>query len=70
MIRPFLGVIGVLTALVPERIAGVFERVAGPLAYENPASVEWNEHLTDGVRAIGAVYVPLALSERRRRNGS
>ncbi|ELZ49617.1 hypothetical protein C464_04046 [Halorubrum coriense DSM 10284] len=66
MRRPLLGAIGVLTALVPERLAGAFEG----LAVEDPASVAWNERLTDGVRAIGVVYVPLALWERRQRNGT
>lgn len=127
MIQQFLGTLGVLTALVPDRIVDVFERVAvenpgentvhswfgsliraegvvitlaalrdgrlyawlmnvtgifgavlvftpelyeqiaGPLVYEDPESVEWNEHLTDGIRVIGAVYVLLALLDRRRR---
>lgn len=130
MIRQFLGALGVLTALVPDRIVDVFEaivvenpgentvhswfglliraegvvitlaalrdgrlyawlmnltgifggvllfvprlyeRIAGPLVYENPESVEWNDDLADGVRVIGAVYVLLALLDRRRRNRS
>ena len=130
MLRQFLGALGVLTTLVPDRIVDVFEaiavenpdqntvhswfgpliraegvvitlaalrggrlyawlmnvtgifgavlfffprlyeQIAGPLVYEDPESVEWNEHLTDGVRMIGAVYVLLALLDRRRRNGS
>ena len=129
MLRQFLGALGVLTALVPDRIVDVFEAIAvenpeentvhswfdpliraegvvitlaalrdgrlyawlmnitgivgavlffiprlyeqmaGPLVYEDPESVEWNEHLTDGVRVIGAMYVLLALLDRRRRNG-
>jgi len=129
MIRQFLGALGILTALVPDRIVDVFEAIAvenpeentvhswfgpliraegvvitlaalrdgrlyawllnvtgifgavlffiprlykqmaGPLVYEDPASVEWNEHLTDGIRVIGVVYVLLALFDRRRRNG-
>ncbi|MDB2239496.1 hypothetical protein [Halorubrum ezzemoulense] len=128
MLRQFLGALGVLTALIPDRIVDVFEaiavenpeentvhswfsplirvegvvitlaalrdgrlyawlmnvtgifgavllfvprlyeQIAGVLVYENPESVEWNEHLTDGVRVIGAVYVLLALLDRRRRN--
>ncbi|KKF40132.1 hypothetical protein FK85_22955 [Halorubrum saccharovorum] len=130
MLRQFLGALGVLTALVPDRIVDVFEviavenpgentvhswfsplirveglvitlaalrdgrlyawlmnltgivgavlffiprlyeQIAGPLVYEDPESVEWNEHLTDGVRLIGAVYVLLAFLDRRRRNGA
>ncbi|WP_435100645.1 hypothetical protein [Halorubrum sp. N11] len=130
MLRQFLGVLGVLTTLVPDRIVDVFEaiavenpeentvhswfssliraegivitlaafrggrlyawllnvtgifgavllfiprlyeRIAGPLVYEDPESVEWNEHLTDGVRVIGAVYVLIALLHWRRRNES
>jgi len=129
MIRQFLGALGILTALVPDRIVDVFEAIAvenpeentvhswfgpliraegvvitlaalrdgrlyawlmnitgivgavlffiprlyeqmaGPLVYEDPESVEWNEHLTDGIRVIGAVSVLLALLDRRRRNG-
>ena len=130
MIRQFLGALGILTALVPDRIVDVFEaiavenpeentvhswfgpliraegvvitlaalrdgrlyawllnitgivgavllfiprlyeQIAGALVYEDPESVEWNEHLTDGVRVIGAVYVLLALLIRRRRKGT
>jgi hypothetical protein len=60
------GIFGGVLLFVPE----LYEQIAGPLVYENPESVEWNEHLTDGVRVIGAVYVLLALLDRRRRNGS
>ena len=130
MLRQFLGALGVLTMLVPDRIVDIFEAIAvenpeentvnswfgpliraegvvitlaairggrlyawllnvtgifgavlfflprlyegiaRPLVYEDPESVEWNEHLTDGVRVIGAVYVFLALWDRRRRNRS
>ena len=130
MLRQFLGVLGVLTTLVPDRIVDVFEaiavenpeentvhswfnpliraegvvitlavlrggrlyawllnvtgifgavlfllprlyeQIAGPLVYEDPESVEWNEHLNGGVRVIGAVYVLIALLDRRRRNES
>ncbi|WP_435100654.1 hypothetical protein [Halorubrum sp. N11] len=130
MLRQFLGVLGVLTTLVPDRIVDVFEaiavenpeentvhswfspliraegivitlaalrggrhyawlmnvtgifgavllfiprlyeHIAGPLVYEDSDSVEWNEHLTDGVRVIGAVYVLIALLYRRRRHES
>ena len=130
MLRQFLGALGILTALVPDRIVNVFEAIAvenpeentvhswfgtlirvegvvitlaalrdgrlyawlmnvtrivravllfvprlyeqmaGPLVYEDPESVEWNDHLTDGVRVIGAVYVLLALLIRRRRKGT
>jgi len=57
------GIVGAVLVFVPQ----LYEQMAGPLLYENPESVEWNEHLTDGVRAIGAVYVLLALLDRRRR---
>jgi len=130
MLRQFLGALGVLTTLVPDRIVDVFEaiavenpeentvhswfsplirvegvvialaalrggrlyawlmnvsgifgavllflprlyeQIAGPLVYEGPESVKWNEHLTGGVRVIGAVYVLLALLDRRRRHES
>lgn len=60
------GLLGAVLVLVP----GLYERIAGPLVYENPASVEWNDHLSDGVRAIGAVYVVLAIMNRRRRTES
>jgi len=130
MLRQFLGALGVLTTLVPDRIVDVFEavavenpeettvhswfsplirvegvvialaalrggrlyawlmnvsgifgavllflprlyeQIAGPLVYEDPESVKWNEHLTGGVRVIGAVYVLLALLDRRRRHES
>ncbi|MGQ3330465.1 hypothetical protein [Halorubrum sp. FL23] len=60
------GIVGAVLVFIP----GLYERIAGPLVYENPESVEWNEHLTDGVRLIGIVYVLLALLERRRRNGA
>ncbi|MFC5134782.1 MULTISPECIES: hypothetical protein [Haloferacaceae] len=58
------GIFGAVLFFIPR----LYERIAGPLVYENPESVEWNEHLTDGVRVIGAVYVLLALLDRRRRN--
>ncbi|ELZ48804.1 hypothetical protein C464_05310 [Halorubrum coriense DSM 10284] len=60
------GIFGAVLLFIPR----VYEQIAGPLVYEDPESVEWNEHLTDGVRVIGAVYVLLALFDRRRRNGS
>jgi hypothetical protein len=59
------GIFGAVLVFIP----GLYERIAGLLVYENPESVEWNEHLTDGVRVIGIVYVLLALLDRRRRNG-
>ncbi|TKX49552.1 hypothetical protein EXE49_10730 [Halorubrum sp. ASP121] len=59
------GIVGAVLLLVPR----LYEQMAGPLVYEDPESLEWNEHLTDGVRVIGAVYVLLALLDRRRRNG-
>ena len=59
------GIVGAVLLFVPQ----LYEQIAGALVYENPESVEWNEHLTDGVRVIGAVYVFLALLDRRRRNG-
>ena len=70
MLRQFLGVLGVLTTLAPDRIVDVFEAIAGPLVYEAPESVGWNEYLTGGVRVIGAAYVIVALWDRRRRNRS
>jgi hypothetical protein len=130
MLRQFLGTLGVLTMLVPDRIVDVFEaiavenpeentvhswfsplirtegvvitlaafrggrlyawllnvtgifgavlfflprlyeQIAGPLVYEDPESVEWDKHLTGGVRVIGAVYVLMALWDWRRRNES
>ena len=59
------GIFGGVLLIVP----GLYERIAGPFVYENSKSVEWNDHLTDGVRVIGAVYVLLALLDRRRRKG-
>jgi hypothetical protein len=50
-------------------IPGLYEQIVGPLVYEDPKSVEWNEHLTDGVRVIGIAYVLPTLLDRRRRNG-
>ena len=70
MLRQFLGALGVLATLVPDRTVNVFEAIAGPLVYEDPKSGEWNEHLTGGVLVIGVAYVLLALWDRRRRNGS
>jgi hypothetical protein len=70
MLQQFLGVLGVLTTLAPDRIVDVFEAIAGPPVYEDPKSGEWNGHLTGGVRVIGPAYVLLALWDRRRRNGS
>ncbi|GAA0528935.1 hypothetical protein [Halorubrum aquaticum] len=58
------GIVGTVLLFVPR----LYEQIAGALVYENPESVEWNERLTDGVRVIGAVYVLLALLDRRRRN--
>ena len=60
------GIFGAVLLFIPR----LYEHIAGPLVYEDPESVEWNEHLTDGVRVIGAVYVLLALLDRRRRSGS
>lgn len=60
------GIFGAILLFVP----GLYERIAGPIVYENPESVEWNDYLTDGVRVIGTVYVLLALLDRRRRNRS
>ncbi|AZQ16031.1 hypothetical protein [Halorubrum sp. PV6] len=60
------GIVGAVLLFVPR----LYEQMAGPLVYEDPESVEWNEHLTDGVRVIGAVYVLLALLDRRRRMGA
>lgn len=62
----FTGIFGAVLLFLPR----LYERIAGPLVYENPESVEWNDHLADGVRVIGAVYVLLALLDRRRRVGS
>jgi hypothetical protein len=59
------GIVGAVLLFIPR----LYEQIAGALVYEDPESVEWNEHLTDGVRVIGAVYVLLALLSRRRRNG-
>jgi hypothetical protein len=59
------GIVGAVLLFIPR----LYEQIAGALVYEDPESVEWNEHLTDGVRVIGAVYVLLALLDRRRRNG-
>ncbi|TKX59673.1 hypothetical protein EXE48_14250 [Halorubrum sp. ASP1] len=59
------GIVGAVLLFIPR----LYEQIAGALVYEEPESVEWNEHLTDGVRVIGAVYVLLALLSRRRRNG-
>jgi hypothetical protein len=70
MLRQVLGALGVLATLVPDRTVNVFEAIAGPLVYEAPESVEWNEYLTGGVRVIGAAYVLVALWDRRRRNRS
>ena len=60
------GIVGAVLCFIPR----LYEQIAGPLVYEDPESVEWNEHLTDGVRVIGAVYTLLALLDRRRRNGA
>ena len=60
------GIVGAVLFFIPR----LYEQMAGPLVYEDPESVEWNEHLTDDVRVIGAVYVLLALLDRRRRKGA
>ena len=60
------GIVGAVLLFIPR----LYEQIAGALVYEDPESVEWNEHLTDGVRVIGAVYVLLALLDRRRRMGA
>ncbi|GAB7011272.1 hypothetical protein [Halorubrum trueperi] len=60
------GIFGAVLVFVPR----LYEQIAGALVYEDPESVGWNEHLTDGVRVIGAVYVLLALLDRRRRKGT
>ena len=54
------GLFGAVLVLVPD----LYQRIAGPLVYEDPESVEWHDHLRDGIRVIGAVYVLLALRNR------
>ena len=56
------GLFGAILVLVPD----LYERIAGLLVYEDPDSVEWHDHLSDGIRMIGVVYVLLALLNRRR----
>ncbi|UWG49191.1 Uncharacterized protein AArcCO_4016 (plasmid) [Halalkaliarchaeum sp. AArc-CO] len=56
------GLFGAVLVLVP----GLYERIAGPLVYEDPGSVEWHDHLSDGIRVIGVVYGLLALLNQRR----
>ena len=60
------GLFGALLVLFPD----LYERIAGPLVYEDPEPVEWHDHLSDGIRVIGVVYVLLALLNRRRRTES
>jgi hypothetical protein len=60
------GIFGAVLFFLPQ----LYEQIAGPLVYEDPESVEWDEHLTGGVRVIGAVYVFMAFWDWRRRNES
>ena len=57
MIRAIIGVLGALTALVPDRIVAAFERVA----VENPDDVEPRRGTRPTLRAEGVVVVALAL---------
>ena len=61
-----IGIFGAVLFFLPR----LYEQIAGPLVYEDPESVEWDEHLTGGVCVIGAVYVLMALWDWRRRNES
>ncbi|EMA64331.1 hypothetical protein [Halorubrum kocurii] len=61
MIRAILGVLGGLTAVVPDRIVDAFERVA----VANPDEVEPRSRLLPTLRAEGAFIVAIALTGGR-----
>lgn len=55
--RRLIGLIGLLTALVPDRIIGVFEDVA----IENPSECQANPWLRSGIRIEGIVITLASL---------
>ena len=61
MIRAILGVLGGLTAVVPDRIVGVFERVA----VANSDEIEPRPGLLPTLRAEGVLIVAIALTGGR-----
>ncbi|WP_280585191.1 hypothetical protein [Halorubrum sp. Boch-26] len=61
MLRAIIGVLGGLTALVPDRIVDAFERVA----VANPDEVEARSGLLPTLRAEGVFIVAIALAGGR-----
>ena len=62
--RVLIGVIGVgggIVATFPRR----YQRFATRLIFEDPDQVQWHERSTPLLRAIGALYVAIALDSRR-----
>lgn len=57
MIRGFIGLLGVLTALVPNRMIAIFEG----LAIENPDECATKPWISSGIRAEGVVIVAASL---------
>lgn len=57
MIRPFVGLLGVLTTLFPERMIDLFESVA----VENPVDSAIKPWLSSGIRAEGVVVTLASL---------
>ncbi|GAB6880123.1 hypothetical protein JCM17823_23970 [Halorubrum gandharaense] len=57
MIRRFVGVLGVLTALFPNRMIDIFER----LAIEKPDECATKSWISSGIRAEGVVVVAASL---------
>lgn len=58
------GVFGTVVFLFPD----LYRRFAATFLYERPDSVEWNDQLSSAVRAIGALYVLLAVKAYRHRH--
>lgn len=61
MIRPFLGFLGIVTALVPERIIEIYEDVA----LENPDECTVKSWISPGIRVEGAVVTLASLTGGR-----
>jgi hypothetical protein len=61
MIRSFLGLLGLLTALFPERIIEVYETVA----IENPEECDVQPGIRPGIRAEGALVTLASLTDGR-----
>lgn len=57
------GAFGAVLVLFPQ----VYRELATSLVYDRPEDVEWNERFTEGVRAVGVLYLLLAIRAYAKR---